>query len=172
MRPKVKKQFEWSEQFKPQVRESIKKVASKIINIRDATKNEDMKEATDMVVTADLGTIAVRVRSNKFKFGKYKDVTLRSYSNGNNTEIHKLREGWGDWYLYAWNEFEDWVFYDINKLRKNRPDLLKENIVKQKEISNYDGNTKLYPISVKDLFLADTIVGGSRKVARYCSKYM
>ena len=160
MRADVKKEFEWASQYNGKVMEIIRKLAGKIINVREGTPTEDMKQATDMVVEVNVGAIAVRVRRIKFN-NPYDDVTIRSYSRGNKTEIHKIKEGWGSWYLYAWDRCNNWVFYDIDRLRDSG--LLEDEI---KQIPNGDG-TRFHSISVKTLDKHEVIVDCSENIREY-----
>lgn len=159
--PNFKEQFDWSLQFNPQIKKIIKGLAGRIVSIREAMPHEDMTQSTDLVIEVDVGTIAARVRKNNYTFQKYSDVTIRSYNKGYKTEIDKIKEGWASWYIYAWEEFEDWIFYDIDKLRDSG--LLNANLT---ELSNYDG-TKFITIPVKKLYLIKSIVGCSKNVKKY-----
>ncbi|MCF8009250.1 MAG: hypothetical protein K9K32_05745 [Halanaerobiales bacterium] len=156
-----KKQFNWSLQFNPKIKDIVKGLAGKIITVRDATPKEDMTQSTDLVIEVDVGTIAARVRKKNCPFSKYKDVTIRSYNKGYKTEIHKIKEGWGSWYIYAWNEFNNWIFYDIDRVRNTG--LLNKEFP---EMSNYDG-TKFISIPVMDLQLIRAIVDCSKEVKEY-----
>lgn len=118
------------------------------IGVRTATPNEDMRQATDLVVTVQDGDIAVRIRRSGYR-SKYRDLTIRSYNNGCRTELDKIKEGWGRWYLYLWecteNNICDWILADLNKVRELN---LLEN---RKEIPNTDKTTRFISISADEL---------------------
>ena len=111
--------WNFSEKYIPQVRDILKENAMFIVNIEVASPEDDMKHSTDLKVKITAGDVAVRIRRGKYN---YRDITIRAFKNGYKTEIHKLREGFGDWYLYAWEnkeqtEIVDWALIDINKAR-------------------------------------------------------
>jgi hypothetical protein len=160
---KFEKQFNWSLKFNPKIKKIVKSLADKIVSVRDATPHEDMTQSTDLVIKVDVGTIAARVRKKNYTFNKYPDVTIRSYSKGYKTEIDKIKEGWASWYIYAWSEFDNWIFYDIDKVRKSG--LLNKDF---NELSNYDG-TKFIVIPVNNLSLINAIVDCSKEVKKYVS---
>lgn len=127
-----------------------------IEEIRRADRRKDLREATDYEIITNMGKIAGRVR-RPYYWPKYRDLTIRAWRKGNvKTEIHKLREGYGSHYLYAWanNEavFDDWMLIDLDKLRASR--LLDNNDF----IPNSDHRTGLLPIPDYDLRATGCIV--------------
>lgn len=113
------KNWDWQINFVEEVRDILKSQSMNIVKIEIATPEEDMKQCTDMKIKITAGDIAVRIRRENCK---YRDLTIRAYNQGYETEIDKLRKGFGDWYLYAWvkdNSINEWVLVDINKLRDN-----------------------------------------------------
>lgn len=100
------------------VKDILQENAMYIVKVEVATPDQDMKECTDLKVVVTSGDIAVRIRRSSIKF---RDLTIRAFKNGNRTEIHKLRDGYGDFYLYAWlgsnGIFDDWILADINIMR-------------------------------------------------------
>lgn len=99
----------------------LKSNAIHLVDIRTATPDEDSKQSTDFVISiSGGGRVAARVRKTA-----YRDLTIRTQSfNGGKTEIHKLREGWGRFYLYCWvNEWKspiiEYILVDIDVLRKS-----------------------------------------------------
>jgi len=149
-----------------QIEKVIRKNAGELIEIRPATKEEDMKQATDLVVTVETGKIAIRVRNLYFN-NPYTDVTIRSFNKGLPTEIHKIRNGWGRWYLYIWKYSNDWIFYDLDLLRQFN--YLDNKNIYNKQIPNYDG-TKLIPIDICNLHKHDIIVSCSNNVQNFLHK--
>ena len=134
----------WADAFLFDIEEVVRGLAGHIIEIRLGTDDEDRKEATDYVVHVASGTIACRIRRNC----SFRDLTIRaSRPSGVQTELAKIREGWGRWYLYMWTERDevvDWIFVDLDKLRASG---LLGSAARQR---NPDGVTFL-PISVPKL---------------------
>ena len=145
--------------------ESIKRIlrdnAGKLISIELANEEQDTKEATDLIVRADVGTIAVRIRTYRSTLIRgecVRDFTVRSRTRYNGrTEIDKLRDGFAKWYLYAW-ESEDgrslaeYVLVDMDMVRD--AGLLDRA---WQEISNGDG-TAFIPIPLWALKHAGCLV--------------
>lgn len=135
---------------------AVKKVlcdlpAGTFLDILTAEPKRDMNEATDLVVELAGGTLAVRVRRKKHlgfakRFGF--DFSVRCESRGNKTEIHKLRDGFGDWYFYGYSGDDKgslayWWLFDLDKIREDG--ILNK---KWKIHSNGDGTSGMYiPIS-------------------------
>lgn len=95
------KQFEWQNEYLPEVVNIFKLNVLQLIDVKIASKEQDTKYATDMVVEVKGGDIAVRIRNNdKYDyFNEYCDLTIRTRSmNGKRTEIDKLRDGFGSKY--------------------------------------------------------------------------
>ena len=126
----------------------IKQNLPTLVVIEIATDYEDKYECTDLTIKINGGNIALRVREIKEGL-RYDDVTIRSQSeNKGKTEIHKLKEGYGDWYLYVWtldNKIDSWVIYDLHKVRQFK--ILEMNLT---EKPNTDGKTKfkIIPLAV------------------------
>lgn len=129
-----------------QIKGIIEANAQQFISIEVASPEADMKQATDFVVRVVGGDIAVRIRRADVP---YRDLTVRSYNNGNKTEIHKLREGYGRFYLYGWtnaqNAISEWALIDLDKVRACG---VLEN---RREISNKDGRTRFIAITLAEL---------------------
>ena len=146
------KNWDFSEQHIDQIKEILRKNSMYIVNVEVAKPDEDMKQSTDLKVTINSGCVAVRIRRPGYE--KYKDITIRAYKNGYKTEIHKLREGFADWYLYAWashnGTLSDWVLLDINKMR---PLLMEERYL----IKNGDGSG-FYAYKIMELIEAGALV--------------
>lgn len=143
----------WADGYLPQIEVAVREVAGQIIEIREGTEDEDQKEATDYVVHVASGTIACRVRRNC----RYRDLTLRaSRPSGVRTELAKIKDGWGRWYLYMWadeDSIEDWIFVDMDGLRDSG--LLNG----ERRQRNPDGVTFL-PLPVPELDAAGCLVRG------------
>lgn len=138
---------DWS--IQPEYREEIFDILEenldKLINIRESSFWEDVSQATDAVI--ELRPVAVRIRNTTpYEFGKIPDVTIRSSCRGAKTELDKIKSGWGEVYLYCWKNIEDYILYDIKKLRQN--DFFTS--LDKEEISNDDG-TGFITISLPEL---------------------
>lgn len=148
-----KDNWNFSEKYINDVRDILQANAMHIVKIEVATPEEDMKQATDLKIKITAGDVAVRIRRGKYDF---RDITIRAYKNGNKTELHKLREGYGDWYLYAWEDknqdgIAEWVLVDINKARS----LFNEN----KEVKmNKDGNSGFVSYSIEEVRATGALV--------------
>jgi hypothetical protein len=111
---------------------------------------QDTEEATDYILSVN--KICVAVRNRKYEYKKYKDITIRCISNKNNkTELDKIKEGYGDVYLYCWqteegNNIDSYVLVDLNKLRYS-------NIlsVDREILANRNDNAKFITISIDEL---------------------
>lgn len=140
--------FTWQEKFYPLVKSILVQNAMKIIDIKIADANADMKQATDFVVSVKGGTVAVRIRRNVAN--AYRDITIRSRRpNGVETELQKIRRGFADYYLYIWtnnNNVLDWWLVDVNKMRSSGVFDLP-----RKEIWNKDGSSAFIAIQRNEL---------------------
>lgn len=115
--------FAFEKQMQGQVIEILRRHAADVVKFSIATNEQDTKQATDFVVETTIGRIAVRVRQYKSTSTKYRDLTIRTRAKyGSKTEIDKLREGWGDLYLYCWQGTDDkiaeYMLVDISAMRK------------------------------------------------------
>lgn len=155
----------WADLYTPEIARVLKENAHQLIEISIANDEMDTKQATDYIIQVTGGTVAARVRKSTCKF---RDLTIRySRPSGVKTEIHKILEGWGDWYLYAWVSarglFEDHALVDLNKLRESG--LLEKD---RPKIANPDG-TRFIAISLSEMHkagcLLDWLYKGKRKEA-------
>lgn len=149
----------FSEKWMNEIKSILRNNAMHIIDIEIAMPEEDMKQSTDLKIKITSGDVAVRVRRRAAGF---RDLTIRAFSNGNETEIHKLRAGFARWYVYAWEgdgSLVDWILVDLNMMR--RAGLLSEN---RPITKNKDGRTGFVSYSISELKMAGALV--ARKVAR------
>ena len=112
------KNFEWQKNFIDEIKRILKSQAMHIVNIEVATPEDDMKHSTDYKIKITSGDVAVRLRRPRYNF---RDLTIRAINGNNKTEIHKLREGYADWYLYGWTVeglINEWMLIDLNKMRE------------------------------------------------------
>jgi len=144
----------WADGFTLQLVDIIRQNAMHIIDIRESVLGDDISNATDMVVSVTGGDIAVRIRRNQTPF---RDFTLRSQRiSGAKTELQKIRDGFADWYLYAWTDkdiISEWILIDLKILRESG--ILD---VARTEFRNIDGKTSFIVIPVRELELHGCIV--------------
>lgn len=94
MTDEFNRNWKFSEKYMPQIKHILAKHAGKFLQIEVATMEEDMAQAFDLnIITHKKNKIAVRIRRASIKF---RDITIRSLNGGHKTEIHKIREGYGD----------------------------------------------------------------------------
>ena len=112
------KNWQFSENHMDEIKRVLRSLAMHIVNIEIASFEDDVKRSTDLKVRITSGDVAVRVRR---AYKAFRDLTIRAKNGNAKTEIHKLREGYADWYLYLWtNEKDvicDWILVDLNVLR-------------------------------------------------------
>jgi hypothetical protein len=148
-----KQNWTFSEKYMPQVKQILSKHAGKFLQIEVATMEEDMTLAFDLNIIAHTkNKISVRIRRAEVKF---RDITIRSLNGVYDTEIHKLRKGYGDWYLYAWEgsdgRITEYALIDIHKARQ----LFMED---RNTIPNTDGKTGFYCYSLAELAVCGALV--------------
>jgi len=148
----------WSDKYLEQVAAILKKNASDLIVISIAPDEIDRTGATDMIIRIDGGDVAVRLRRDNCT---YRDLTIRSKrASGYKTELSKILEGFGDWYLYGWTNVlgivDEWIIVSLIKLRNSGL------LIGRKDISNYDG-TFFIAISAKELIEKECLVSWQLK---------
>ena len=101
---------------------------------------EDTQHATDlMILTAKDKRIAVRIRRNGYAMRYPNQFTIRSFANGCKTEIHKIRDGFGDYFFYGHSSDDNtsaigkWMFLDLDVFRDE------ERSIKPHDVVNRDG---------------------------------
>lgn len=129
--------WDFQTKYLKQVEGIVYKHITTLASVRLGTDDEDMKQATDMVLEIHGGTIAVRVRDARYK---YRDLTIRSsVPTGNQTEIDKIRAGFADWYIYGWADQQQISEYILVNLAQVRYAKLLET--PRRQIRNRDGTT-------------------------------
>ena len=157
MRFEVTRDLDWANRHIPAIDTVIREIwATRILRVRIATREEDERRATDMVVMETAkGPIALRVRSRGW-FERIGDFTIRAWRRGMETELDKIRKGIAPrWFFYCWSE-EDretarlenpgiiaWLFVDISKIPRSAYD--------RKQIANPDQRTGFIPFTVPEL---------------------
>lgn len=128
--------WDWQLQHIEQIKQILKKQAMHIVKVEIASPENDMRHATDLEIQIKGGSVAVRIRRDI----PYRDITIRAKNGNSKTEIHKLREGYADWYLYAWttkNKITDWVLVDLATMRQKNCFDADRQIIMNKD--NYTG---------------------------------
>ena len=93
-------QREQSDMYLEAFKDILRRNSMNFLSLEVSNEYKDTQEATDMLIKIEGGDVALRVRNPSCKF---RDFTIRSRSKyGGKTEIDKLKEGFGDWYLYVW----------------------------------------------------------------------
>lgn len=143
----VRRDWGWADGYMPEIRRILEENALHLVDIRVASYHQDVKQATDMLVTiGGVKRIAVRLRRAHYH---YRDLTIRAArTSGAATELEKIKAGHGDFYLYGWTEgpqIPEWMLVDLNRLR--RSGLLGD----RQFIRNGDGQTAFVAISYYEL---------------------
>ena len=97
------------------------KVKHRGVSFNVAPAHDDQNLETDVILVGNL-RIALRVRRGCSSM--YGDIALRSHlPSGNRTEVHKIRAGMGDYYLYCWTadgvNITEWILFDLDRFRAN-----------------------------------------------------
>lgn len=152
-----KQNFDFQANFMGHVEKILKRVAHKIIEVKIATPEQDMKQSTDIVIILDSGAVALRIRRNT----SHRDLTIRAKNGAAKTEIHKIREGFARWYLYLWandNTIKEWVLIDLDIMRASG--LLEES---RFVIMNPDGYTGFVSYKIPELESIGAVVHHAKK---------
>lgn len=141
-------QYTYSVSMMPAVSHILQANAGLFVSFAPASVHDDVTHATDMqlsVTVADGRDIAVRVRQSSCT---YRDLTIRSYSNGHKTELHKIKEGCARWYFYGWETggtIDSYMIIDLDRLRASG--LLDSRVQR----FNKDQRTAFITISAQEL---------------------
>ena len=155
-----KSNWNFAERHLPSIQQKLQQLpAGVFLDFQTAEMQKDYEEATDLILRVAGGTMAVRVRSRKHwelgaKYGF--DWSVRYKIGRHKTEIHKLREGFADWYFYAYSadgrgELQAWWLIDLDAVRNK--DILNSNKIGDEWPinDNHDGTHGLYiPIKALD----------------------
>jgi len=119
LRVDFQRDWYWQAGFLPEVSRLLLANAMYIFNVEVASAQQDMKEATDMLLSV-AGQKKVAIRLRRAEYWK-RDLTIRSVrSSGMKTELEKIQAGHGDLYLYGWTHdltISEWMLIDLHKLR-------------------------------------------------------
>lgn len=147
--------FAYQERLLDQIKTILKSKAQLFVSFEIANAEQDMKQATDMVLTIQGGQL-IAVRCRRPEHRKWQDVTIRCRSrNGGKTELEKLKEGWGDWYVYAWEDdnhtLSRWCIYDLHRVRQSGL------LDKLREIRKNPDGTAFIAIPLRELYEAGAL---------------
>lgn len=120
----VEERLGWANAYLPEIVEILRENSKHFVSITEAPLEDDALKATDLVIKVEGGDVAVRIRGFDKEY-YYRDWTIRSIiPSKNKTELQKLREGFADWYLYAWTnsdgKIDSWMLIDLDLVRKKR----------------------------------------------------
>jgi len=114
--------FAYEKEKLPELTAILRRHAMSVVRFDVADSEQDTKQATDLTITLTGGAVGVRVRRYASTSNQYRDWTIRCRSQwGYATEIDKLRAGWGDFYLYAWEDADkrltEYMLLDLAQVR-------------------------------------------------------
>ena len=144
---------ERSDKFEP----LLKKIIGETFLVNDPQR--DMHQATDLLIlTAKPLTFACRVRTYEqyLRPGYKHQFTIRSRRpSGEKTEIDKIIEGFGDYFLYGFsnpkNDGSGLMQWFIGDLRVFRRELILRGLDKLgKELPNQDRSSYFYVFEIRD----------------------
>lgn len=144
MRPDVKAAYAWSLSYYLIVKEILDSVTyGETGGWNPAPLERDREKCADYELRRGVEVASVRVRNTKF--ADYGDFTIRAWViSGATTEIDKLREGYGDIYLFLWTDYPAAVYYVLFSIS----DVRDAGIWEQEwpTIKNKDGKSALHAI--------------------------
>jgi hypothetical protein len=89
--------------YSSQIYRIINRIVYKFTELYPSTEYQDTNECFDVVYKCNEIRIPVRIR--KHQYISFSDFTVRSRSYQNNrTEYDKLKDGYGDYYVYCWED--------------------------------------------------------------------
>ncbi len=112
--------FKWQEPYLPIVSQHLQEHIAPYIRFKVAPPKDDMERCMDLILTAQDLSIAVRLRRDSYTM---RDFTIRySVPSDAKTEIHKLRQGFGQVYFYGWvkgNAIPEYIIVDMANMRQS-----------------------------------------------------
>jgi hypothetical protein len=140
MPSEVQRDFDWQLQFVPLVRQIIGPLL-----LMQAPYEMDVKRNADLIVlqTGKNQTIAMRVRRPRYFTAYGLQFTIRWHrDSGAETEMSKIKKGFGDWFFYGIVENDDaaeilrhWVVIDLAVFRR----VVDDAVAYAQTIDNHDG---------------------------------
>lgn len=120
----------WGSPAMGAVAEILKDAIGIPCTINEASLEDDRYTATDLQAvrisardaTESFLDVGVRFRDVRYFAAFGGEFTIRSEGRGGTrTEIHKILEGWGDWYFYGWlddqKQLTAWTLMDLEVFR-------------------------------------------------------
>lgn len=150
---------EWADSHLDQISAILKQNAAHLMDVQIAPDDVDRTSATDMILHLSGGDVAVRLRRPDCI---HRELTIRSRrATGNRTELSKIQDGFGDWYLYGWcneeDQIDEWILVDLDRFREERLWL------RHREIPNKDRTTWFIAIFVDELRRSGCLVAEQLK---------
>jgi len=161
LRRDVKKDWTFADKHLPVIGQVLLDNAIKILEVQLASLDQDLEQATDLLLTVKGGEVAARVREKQY-LKRFRDFTIRSRRiSGVKTELQKIRDdNWCQWYLYCWSDdnfgLADWILVDLDMLRNSK--LL--DGIEELERANIDDRT--WFISLTRSQLSDCIISRAK----------
>lgn len=155
-----KDDFDWQAPFLP----TIRRIVGPLL-LEPAPLDLDMKEATDMLLlrARDM-RIGCRLRRPGYAERYPWEFTLRSKrDSGADTELEKIRRGWGDWIFYGHagtgTDIPRWFVVDLAAFRRHLMGERANRLAFEKK-SNYDG-THFIAFDIRSFQLEPTVLVAS-----------
>lgn len=145
----------WSDRFLPQ----IKRILGEHL-IGEPPVEEDAERNTDLIVLRmDAVRIGCRVRTNQYLTRYGDEFTIRAgRPSGAKTELTKIIEGWGDYFLYGFSDATDadlcqWMLGDMRVFRLwfNRYLVANNGNIPGVVQNNHDGSSYFIAFSIAAL---------------------
>lgn len=116
--------FDFALAHMPAVKDALGRLPiSLFMNVADAPAEKDLLQATDLVLTLNKVATGVRIRRSQYYHPDGSDLSIRYECRGYKTEIHKLREGFGDYYFIGFSlnnrdQLRDYWLLDLHSMRR------------------------------------------------------
>jgi len=111
MKPDVQVDYQWSFKFYQEADEILSEFVGKTGTPRPSSPERDMHECSDYELNVGGQDVMIRTRRRGF-FKRFGDFTIRSWRASQvPTELDKIRDGHGDYYLYLSNVYDRSIYY-------------------------------------------------------------
>jgi hypothetical protein len=118
----------WSDRFRDDIRSIVGSLPSSVIgvDVSPASLEQDMREATDLVLQYKGGVIGCRMYRAAKRNVALHEITVRALGRGGSprgNELAKLLAGFGTFYFFGWaannddTRVADWCFLDLDRFR-------------------------------------------------------
>jgi len=163
MRRDVQHDFDWADGFGAQIAGILKANVGALIDVRAASPKQDLRQATDLVVSVPEGEVAVRLRRGNIIYRhltlRYQRRQSRSHIWETGYEVSKILAGFARWYLYAWTRgtaIVEWVIVDLDVVRSSG--LIEDAIEEGRLRENKDGKTTFTWLTLGELHAIGAVV--------------